>query len=262
MNKTRMSLYGLLTPITDHIYDFFLVEIRLSCAFGLLFFFRREWITPRLVIAISLIISLFILPQMNQTMDNKASFSELTLALLNQACMGLITAFLVNFFVEFFVGFGQIISMQAGLGFVNFFVPKVGQVSPLTHFFMLLSVTIFFTINGHLLLIKMLAQSIISLPALPTSFDRNILGQILDFSSIIYEGSVMLSLAVMFSVMLSNMTLAILTKFSPQLNLFSIGINISLLICFFIVYLSFDVIVNNGTLLFNELIRFIQALRL
>ncbi|KGP63707.1 hypothetical protein EP47_04915 [Legionella norrlandica] len=68
----------------------------------------------------------------------------------------------------------------------------------------------------------------------------------------------MLSIALIFVLMVTNFTLALVTKFTAQLNLFSIGINISLILVFLILYLSFDIIVENGEILCNELLFFLK----
>ncbi len=257
------TLAGLLNYIVRHAISFLLIEIRLASTLGFIFFLRGEWVPKKIMFGFSFVLSLFVLMTMDHSfLPVEDQLSSQVLMMISQGILGIITALIINFFLEYFVGFGQIVSMQAGLGFVNFFVPKIGHISPMTQFFMLLSTAVFFTINGHLVVIHMIIQSITLMPQLPTRLNPEIFKKILDFSGILFEGSVMLSLAVMFSVMLSNMTLAILTKFSPQLNLFSIGINISLIICFFIIYISFDVIVDNGNVLFNQLIYFVEQLHL
>jgi len=215
-----------------------------------------------LVMAFSIVLSLFVFTSVQDIPAYHIdTFSGLVAPMIGQIVLGAITALVVNFFAEFFVGFGQIVSMQAGLGFVSFFVPRVGNITPLTQMLMFLSITIFMGLNGHLVVIGMMVKSIILLPALPEVLDMNTLDKILKFSSILFEGAVMLSLAVMFSVMLSNITLAVLTKFSPQLNIFSIGINVSLLICFFMVYITFDLTLENGEILYHDILRFVEQLQ-
>jgi len=252
-----------LNSILTHAFAFILIEIRIATTFGLIFFLRREWVPARLMLAVSIVMTIFVFLSMEHTELLAAdTVSEKVVAVIVQGLLGIVTALIVNFFVEFFVGFGQIVSMQAGLGFVNFFVPKIGNISPMTQFFMLLATVAFLNLNGHLVVIHMLVHSMEALPQIPDAFNGELFGKILNFSGILFEGSVMLSLAVIFSVMLSNITLAVLTKFSPQLNLFSIGINISLLICFFIIYVSFDIIVENGDVLFNQLMTFLEQLHI
>lgn len=252
----------LLDKISQNLILFLIFEARLSSTLAVIFFLRREWVPGKIMVAFSMILGLYLLCSMNRlpVMAIEGSFM-LIIAIANQCLLGVLTALIINFLAEFFIGFGQMISMQAGLAFVNFYVPKVGSITPLTQFFMLMCITIFFELNGHLIVIQMIIDSIVAFPLMPNVLDIQLFAKVLNFSGILFKGIAMLSLSVIFAVMLSNITLAVLTKFSPQLNLFSIGINISLIVCIFIIYISFDLIAENGTILFNELLVFVRQLK-
>lgn len=252
----------LLDKISQNLILFLLFETRVAATLAVIFFLRREWVPGKIMIAFSMVLGFYLLCSMNRlpviAMDG--SF-RLIIAIANQCLLGVVTGLVINFLAEFFIGFGQMVSMQAGLAFVNFYVPKVGSITPLTQFFMLMSIMIFFELNGHLVVIQMIVDSIVAFPLVPSALDTQLFAKILNFSGILFKGIAMLSLSVIFAVMLSNITLAVLTKFSPQLNLFSIGINISLIICIFIIYISFDLIAENGSILFNELFVFVSQLK-
>lgn len=249
-----------LDKISQNLSLFLVVETRMSATLMVVFFLRREWVPAKIIIGLSLILSFFLI-QSNGIASHVylETLPLLLYALVSQLLLGVISGLILNFFAEFFIGFGQVISMQAGLGFVNLYVPRIGSITPLSHFFLLLSIIIFFHLNAHLVLINMIISSFNIMPSLP-AINGELLYKLIEFSGILFKGIVMLSLAVLFSIMLSNITLALVTKFAPQLNLFSIGINISLLLCFLILYLSFDVLVENGSILCNELMTFIQKL--
>lgn len=236
---------------------FLIVQARITALFASLFFLRKEYVPARIIIGLSVTLSIFIMITGHlaytgiQTSDS--TFIELLPNLLTQIFLGLITGLTINLFSEIFLGLGQLASMQAGLGFVNFYIPKVGTVTPLTHFYLILSAIIFFELNGHLVLIKMLINSLRVTAHGIHTFDLAGIKQILLFSKIIFSGALMLSLSLTISVMLSNITLAFMTKFAPQLNIFSIGINISLIICYFAAYVSFDLLIEHGSVLLNEI---------
>lgn len=249
----------LIDKISNYSLSFIVVETRLSATFAFIFFFRREWVPLRIMMILSLLLSYFVLCNLSEPLFDPAigimpKLSELA----SQFFLGIITGIIVNFFIEFFIGFGQIVSMQAGLGFVNFFIPKVGSVTPLTQFFMLLATLIFLQLNAHLVVIKMVLNMFLYVPTLP-ALNESFFLKMVDYTTILFQGIVMMSLAVVFSILLVNMTLGLLTKFTPQLNIFSVGINVSLLVCFFILYIGFDFIVENGTILCNELMSFLKA---
>ena len=226
---------------------------------GILFYFRREWVSRRILLATTLMLSYFVLKtqsfQIDLTIDQ---YWLLLVGLVEQLLTGLLIGLTINFFVEIFLMLGQFISMQAGLGFVNLYMPRLGNITPLTNFFIITSAVIFFEMNGHLVLIKMIIESFSFSNNLTATSLSGTLWKILSFSKIIFNGSVMLSLSVVISLLLSNFTIGIVTKFSPQINIFSIGINISILVGFFACYLSYDLILDNGNILLNELIGFVK----
>lgn len=246
-----------LAQLLDHLWQkielFLIIEARLGALFAVVFIFRREWIPTRILVATIIVLSLFILNTKNIILTDAEKTPYMMFSMLAiQLFSGLILGLIINFFMEFFVGAGQLISVQSGLGFVNFFVPQVGQITPLTHFFMLLSVMIFLSLNGHLIIFKMIIDYPVTHHVFEQHAMQHVLFNFLQYASTLFEGIVMLAMAIMIAIMMSNCTLAVMTKFSPQLNIFSIGINISLLISFFIIYLSFDILLEDGNILFNQ----------
>lgn len=245
---------------------FLIIETRVAALFTSLFFLRKDYIPMRILLALSVVITIFVMSTGPLgdfgVVGVEPSFLQLLPQLLMQIFLGMMTGLMINFFSEVFLGLGQIASMQAGLGFVNFYVPKVGSVTPLTNFFVMTATIIFFELNGHLVLIKMLVSSLRLSSLHAQKFDIELIKQVLIFSKIIFSGALMLSLSMTIAILLSNMTLAIMTKFSPQVNIFSIGINVSLIICYFAAYISFDLIVEHGNTLLNEILTAAENMRL
>lgn len=246
---------------------FLIIQARIAALFASLFFLRKEFVPARILVGASVIIALFIvstgsLSHFVNTATPTPDLLYLFPQLLMQIALGLMTGIMINFFAEIFLGLGQLASMQAGLGFVNFYIPKVGTISPLTNFYVIMATIIFFELNGHLILIKMIVRSMQVIPNPAHLFSPELLKQILIYAKVIFSGSLMLALSLTIAILLSNFTLAFMTKFSPQLNVFSIGINISLLICYFAAYVSFDLIIEHGSTFLNDILDAIKVMRL
>jgi|GEM_PF-2155722 len=236
---------------------FFLLLARFAATFASITFFRREFLPARITVLLCIVLSLFvvmydILGQNIPTFTDGTLFINLGL----QIALGLLTGFILNLFVDVFLALGQIISIQSGLGFVNLFVPRVGSITPLSQFFFITATLIFFELNGHLLLVKMIIDSVKTQLIGIHRIDMDVLRQVILYTKIIFSGALMLSLAIVIALLVSNITLAVMTKFSPQLNIFSIGITISLIIGFFMLYLCFDAICENGRILLNDILIF------
>jgi flagellar biosynthetic protein FliR len=247
----------LLTLLSEQSLVFFILLARFITTFASITIFRREFVPPRILILLSMTLSLFVL--MYSVLGHNLVViptDKLFLNLVLQMFLGFITGMIINLFVDVFLGVGQIISIQSGLGFVNLFIPRVGSITPLSQFFFITATVIFFGLNAHLLLIKMMIGSFKTHFLGIKHFDWDVIKQILLFAKIIFSGSLMLSLAVIIALLISNLTLAIMTKFSPQLNIFSLGITISLITGFFVLYICFDAITENGKILLNDILYF------
>ncbi len=225
--------------------------------FTTLTIFRKEMVPANISIMLSVVLALFVLLSGRVDAINlNVSTPTLIASLMAQLFLGFIMGFIINLFIEIFLALGQIVSIQAGLGFVSLFVPRVGTITPLSNFFIILATVLFLELNGHLVLIKMMIDSFQINFVRIDEINPSELNNILLFSKIIFTGSLMLSLSVIIALLISNITIAVLTKFAQQLNIFSIGINISLIVCFFMVYISFDAILENGAILLNDVLDF------
>jgi flagellar biosynthetic protein FliR len=236
---------------------FLVIQARFSGLLASLFFFRRGWVPTRILLVFSLLLSYFV---MKIGPIDKGVAIDLAWTMLphmaEQLLLGLATGVIVNFFVEVFLMMGQFISMQAGLGFVNLYVPRLGTITPLSQFFIITATMIFFELNGHLVLIQLIVHTFTHHTLTSASINVDFLKEILTFSKIMFNGAVMLSLSVVITLLLSNLTIGIMTKFSPQINIFSVGINISIIVGFFACYLSYDLMVDNGNILLNDILSF------
>lgn len=242
---------------------FFIILARFVATFATVSFFRKEFVSPKVVIFFSMTLSAFVLlygqlAQIVVLIPSGALFVNLAMQLF----LGILTGFVVNLFVDVFLALGQLVSAQSGLGFVSFYVPKIGTITPLSQFFFITAAVVFFELNAHLLLVKMIIETFKTPLSGIETIDLDVLKQVMIFTKIIFSASLMLSLALLISLLVANMTLAIMTKFSPQLNIFSIGITLSLITGFFVLYMCFDAITEHGRILLNDIMYFCSVLML
>lgn len=124
---------------------------------------------------------------------------------------------------------GAYISMQMGLGFATLYDPQnTAQTPVLSSFLTLLTLLVFLSMNGHLVYVGILARSFEVIPV-----GVNVLGpdswlNLAKLGSQIFSFGLLLALPVLVALMITNLTLGILTRAAPQLNVFSIGFPITL----------------------------------
>jgi flagellar biosynthetic protein FliR len=148
---------------------------------------------------------------------------------------------------------GDIIGLQMGLGFAQFYDPQSSsQVPVIGQFLGLLATLAFLSINGHLLMIATLVDSFRSVA--PDTILAGATGALAltQWGAMIIQGAVQLSLPVVAALLITNSALAVLTRASPQLNLFAIGFPVTLGIGFIALLLGLPFLVPGFEHLFEQ----------
>lgn len=254
-----MEIIKLLPGLYEHFISFVLIFTRISALLTTFVLFRRELITSRLIISLSAILSLYVL----MTYGNNERYLDLfSLQMLFQeifqVLIGFLAGFILNIVFEIFVVVGQIVSTQIGLSMASLIDQRFGYITSLTHFYVILGTLIFLFLNGHLLAIKMILDSFSVLPLYQGGLQGNILLGIASYSGVMFSGSLMLCITIVIVLMTTNIAIAVMSKFAPQFNLFTIGINIQLLIGLICIYLTFTLVVNREIYFINDGLDFLQ----
>ena len=138
---------------------------------------------------------------------------------------------------------GEKIASSAGLGFAAQIDPDSGGQTPVvSKTFSLFLTVIFLSWNGHLLVLRAVADSYSYLPvgAMPAF-------PVLIQSGIAAAGSMFLAATIIMLpltafLMAINLVIGVITRSAPQLNLFSFGFPISMIGIFVLLYLWVDVL--------------------
>ena len=160
------------------------------------------------------------------------------------AAMGLALQLVFGMFV---IG-GQIIAYQMGLGFSQMVDPQSGtQVPVVSQFYIILLTLIFFAINGHLILIEVLAESFISMPIAAQGLTTDAFWTLVSWSSQMYVGAVQIALPAIAAILLINFTFGVVTRSAPQFNIFSIGFPITMVMGFFVMMITLSSVLPHIT---------------
>lgn len=256
-----MDILQLVPTIYENLILFLLVLGRISTLLTAFVMLRQELITSRMIIALSAVLSIYVVadyPDKSIPMD---LFSlRLLVEMVFQVFIGLVSAMVLNIIFELFIAVGQITSLQIGLGMASLIDPRFGTITSLTSFYVILTTIIFLFLNGHLFIIKMIVDSFDAFPVYHELIKTNILGDVLNYAHVIFNGSIMLSMTVIVTLLLTNVSVSIMTKFAPQFNLFSVGINIELVIGLLCIYLTFNLFVDNASNMITECLNHISTI--
>lgn len=181
-------------------------------------------------------------------------FSPLAILIIaQQILIGLIIGFTVQLVFSAVITGGQIVAMQMGLGFSLMVDPQNGSQSPvLSQFYIVLVMLVYLAINGHLVLIEVLAESFKTMPISAQGLVADDFMQVVRWGGNIFAGGMAIALPAIASLLVVNVAFGIMTRSAPQLNIFAIGFPITMLLGFTLVMVTLPNIAPKSISLFSD----------
>lgn len=173
--------------------------------------------------------------------------------IIQQLLIGLALGFAIQLVFSAVITAGQVIAMQMALGFSLMVDPQNGQQVPvLSQLYVILVILVYLALNGHLVLIHILVDSFHTLPISAEGLSSNVLWQLVSWGSHIFTGAVAIALPAIASLLIVNFAFGVMTRAAPQLNIFSIGFPITMMLGFAVVWVTLPSVVPHSSILFNE----------
>lgn len=154
------------------------------------------------------------------------------LGVLREVTVGIVIGLLLRLAFEAGQLAGELVSQGMGLSFATMADPLSGASSPvLSQWFYLVFALLFFTLDGHLALVRLLADSYDGLPIGAGLPDRQaVLAAVPAFFTTALRAGVLLALPVMMALLAVNIAFGVLARAASQLNPMAIGLPVSLLV--------------------------------
>lgn len=154
------------------------------------------------------------------------------LAVMREFAVGIAIGLMLRLAFEAGQLAGELVSQGMGLSFATMADPLSGASSPvLAQWFYLSFALLFFTADGHLALISLVAESYGPLPIGQALPDRGeFAAQVPAFFSTVLRAGVLLALPVMTALLAVNLAFGVLSRAAAQLNPIAIGLPVSLLV--------------------------------
>lgn len=161
------------------------------------------------------------------------------LILLQQVIIGTAIGFAMRIVFVAIEMAGEIIGLQMGLGFATIIDPQnSGQIPLIGRFLGLVASLAFLAIDGHLIMLAIVSQSFSTLPISTTGITAPIFITLADWGKEIFLSGLQLSLPVLAALLITNLTLGILSRAAPQLNIFAVGFPLTLAIGWLVLALA------------------------
>jgi flagellar biosynthetic protein FliR len=187
------------------------------------------------------------------------SIAQLSIAALREAIIGLAFGFgLLAAYAATQIA-GRVLDIQVGFGAASVLNPATQTPSPLIgSLFGMTMIAVFLALDGHHLLFRAVASSLVTMPPGSTSlFDASL---ILKQSSIMFVFGLTLAAPIMFALWLTDLAMAVFARSMPQLNVFVLSFSVKILMGLVGLALSIGVtkMLFNG--LFEETFRYWEQL--
>ncbi|MDG9927115.1 MULTISPECIES: flagellar biosynthetic protein FliR [Pseudomonas] len=216
----------------------------------------------RVRLYLSLAICLALAPNLPPMPQVDAVSLQAMLLIGEQVLIGVMLGFVLQLYFHLFIVAGQIIAMQMGLGFASMVDPTNGVSVPVLGQFLLMLVTLLFlAMNGHLVVFEVLAESFVTLPVgegLMADHYWTLAGKL----SWVIAAGLLLALPVITALLIVNLSFGVMTRAAPQLNIFSIGFPLTLVLGLFIFWVGlsdflahFQTLTSEALLQLRELAR-------
>ena len=153
--------------------------------------------------------------------------------LLQQIIIGVAMGFIVQMVFQSLVIAGEAIASTMGLGFARMVDPANGvQVPVISQFFVVMATLLFVILNGHLLLIQLVIRSFEIIPIGETGMSLPGFRAVVSWGSQMFIGGLMIALPAVTALLIVNISMGVITRAAPQLNIFAVGFPLMILLGF------------------------------
>jgi len=179
---------------------------------------------------------------------------KLILIVMQEIFIGLTVGLVLNICFASVSLAGEKIAATSGLAFASQVDPTGGGQSPvISQIFMIFLTVVFFSINGHLIILGLIYKSFTLYPLGQLLNYGDLIAAGLSASDILFRSAAIILLPIVIVLLFVNVAIGFITKSSPQLNLFSFGFPMTLIGAFLILFYSVDAI----SFAFKDLIQLI-----
>lgn len=193
----------------------------------------------RIRIVLGVVLTILLQPVLPVSAEIDAISATGLITALQQIAIGVVMGLTLQIMFSAFVMAGMITATTMGLSFASTVDPQNGiQVPMIGQLYLIIGTLLFLGLDGHLLLIELVANSFIALPIGGTLFDADVFLGIGLFGTQMFLSAVMIALPATMGVLLVNLGLGVVTRAAPQLNIFSVGFPITILSGFVLILLS------------------------
>lgn len=194
-------------------------------------------VTVRIRVLLTLMLTLMIHPLVDWPIIDPVSAAGLS-EIVNQILIGVLMGLFLQIVTAAVVVGGQAIANAMGLSMATMVDPGLGNVPLVSQFLIIIATLIFLSVGGHMLIIGILLRSFETFPVGAAFVQTANFATLIEWSSMIFLGGVLLALPVMVALLLVNAGVGVITRAAPSLNIFAVGFPVFFLTGYAVLILS------------------------
>jgi flagellar biosynthesis protein FliR len=157
--------------------------------------------------------------------------SSLALGMLRESLVGVSMAFIVVIFFAAVQFAGQILSIQIGFAMVNVIDPQSQtNVSVISQIYNIIAVLIFLAVDGPLILVRAIEESFLVVPPGGVTLSQAGIFEVARSAGSIFSLGFQIALPVVVTLFLVSLSMGILGRTVPQLNILVVGFPIKIMV--------------------------------
>ena len=230
-----------IAPILDMIGNYLWPFIRIGALVMVMPVLGGIFVPAKVRILLALTLTLVIAPVLPDSPAlDLISFSGLML-IVRELLIGIAIGFVVQLVFDAIALGGQVIAMSMGLGFAVFIDRQHGiNIPVLGQLFMMLGMLLFLSLDGHLTMIRLLADSFQLLPIGLSGLSQLAIGDILQWAGQVFVVAAKIALPAVTALVCVNLSFGVMSRAAPTLNLFAVGFPVAMLLGFVVIFLNMD----------------------
>lgn len=243
--------------------SFLLTLIRVSLLVFLMPFYKEEYFSVQIKAGACIVLTMALWPQLSFSGDLfPAHPLAIGVMVLAELALGLLLALCVNFIFAAIHTGSEIMAFQMGFTMMSFADPSTGQnASVTTHLLNAVCMMIFLSLDGHLILLRAMADSFFYIPPGGINISGALANDVVLLSAGIFSLAVRIAAPVIAALFLTELTLALMGRAAPQMNLLTLGFPAKISVGFFFIGILFttltlymeDLVVGLGPMFDNIL---------
>lgn len=215
----------------------------------------------RVRMAMAVLITIVIFPVLPEVPAINPVSAEGILITLQQVMIGISMGLCLRVIFVALELAGQAIGQLMGLMMASMVDPANGnQVPIIGQFYLLLATLLFLGIDGHLIMIAVLAESFTGLPVNAGGVSRNMAWEVILWTGTIIKTAVIIALPAIVALLIVNLAFGVMTRSAPQLNIFAVGFPIMIILGILIIFFNLNSFVPQMTQLFDGGILMMQKM--